>query len=185
VLRLLTWDRMGPLGKNGGSSVGKDGECDVESRHLQDSSPHLCRLRTEGLVPMNKYLTYWSHAGDMGPVNRCSWSATNAQLYPYCFNGFEEERNWVWTHRSVSQHVMDWDRSPFLGRSSSVQRCWRLRERLPGTGTARRKCMSDIRGLAQKAYMSFVSGFPCRVYIDLNHHNSRIWVIACLVAVIK
>jgi hypothetical protein len=33
-------------------------------------------------------------------------------------------------------------------------------ERLPHTGTAYRKCTSGVRGLAQKAYMSCVSGFP-------------------------
>jgi hypothetical protein len=43
----LTGDRTGPLGESGGPSVGKGGENDVESRHLQGCSPCLCRLRTE------------------------------------------------------------------------------------------------------------------------------------------
>jgi hypothetical protein len=47
-------------------------------------------------------------------------------------------------------------------------------KRLPCTGTAHRKCMCDIRGLAREAYMSCVSGFLCRMYIDSNHHDSRI-----------
>jgi hypothetical protein len=38
-----------------GPSVEKVGESDVESRHLQDCSPRLCRLRTDGLTPMSKY----------------------------------------------------------------------------------------------------------------------------------
>jgi hypothetical protein len=46
---------MWPLGGNGGLSIGKDGECDVESWHLQGSSPRLCWLRTDGLAPMSKY----------------------------------------------------------------------------------------------------------------------------------
>jgi hypothetical protein len=37
--------------KNGGSSVGKGGECDVESWHLHDGSPCMCRFRTDGLAP--------------------------------------------------------------------------------------------------------------------------------------
>jgi hypothetical protein len=41
--------------ESGGPSVGKVGECDVESRHLQGCSPHLCWLRTDGLAPVNKY----------------------------------------------------------------------------------------------------------------------------------
>jgi hypothetical protein len=38
-----------------GPLVGKGGECDVESQHLQGCSPHLGRLRTDGLAPMSKY----------------------------------------------------------------------------------------------------------------------------------
>jgi hypothetical protein len=34
-----------------GLSVGKVRECDVESRHLQDCNPRLCRLSTDGLAP--------------------------------------------------------------------------------------------------------------------------------------
>jgi hypothetical protein len=69
---MSTWNWTGPMGESGGLSVGKGGECDVESWHLQGFSPCLCQLRTEGLVPMGKYWIYWSHAGDLSPVNRCS-----------------------------------------------------------------------------------------------------------------
>jgi hypothetical protein len=48
------------------------------------------------------------------------------------------------------------------------------RERLPRTGTAHRKRTSGIRRLVRKAYMLCVSGFPCKVYIDLNHRDSQI-----------
>jgi hypothetical protein len=34
-----------------GPSIGKVGECDVESWHLQSCRPRLCRLRTDGLAP--------------------------------------------------------------------------------------------------------------------------------------
>jgi hypothetical protein len=34
--------------------------------------------------------------------------------------------------------------------------------------------MSGICGLAQEAYVSCVSDFHCKVYIDLNHRDSRI-----------
>jgi hypothetical protein len=44
-------------------SEGKGGESVVAILRF------LCRLRTEGLVPMSKYRTYRSHAGDMGPVS--------------------------------------------------------------------------------------------------------------------
>jgi hypothetical protein len=55
MLRLITLDWAGLLGESGVPSVGKDGESDVESRYLQDCSPRLCQLRTDGLVPMSKY----------------------------------------------------------------------------------------------------------------------------------
>jgi hypothetical protein len=35
--------------------VGKDGESDVESRHLQGYRTRLCRLRIDGLAPVSKY----------------------------------------------------------------------------------------------------------------------------------
>jgi hypothetical protein len=41
-------------------------------------------------------------------------------------------------------------------------------------GTIRGKRMSGIRGAVQEAYMACVSGFPCRVYINLNRFDSRI-----------
>jgi hypothetical protein len=41
----------------------------VASQHLQGCNPCLCQLRTDGLAPASKYLTYQSHASDMGPVN--------------------------------------------------------------------------------------------------------------------
>jgi hypothetical protein len=46
-------------------------------------------------------------------------------------------------------------------------------ERLPRTGTAHRKCTNSIRGLVWEAYMSCVSGFPNRAYIDLNRRDSQ------------
>jgi hypothetical protein len=46
---------MGPLGKSRGLSVGKDGESDVESWHLQGGSLRLCRSSTDELAPMRKY----------------------------------------------------------------------------------------------------------------------------------
>jgi hypothetical protein len=42
---------MGPLGGKRRSSVGKVGESDVESRHLQGCSPCLYWLRNDGLAP--------------------------------------------------------------------------------------------------------------------------------------
>jgi hypothetical protein len=52
-------------------------------------------------------------------------------------------------------------REPFFsGAVGSVQICHTPRERLPRTGTARRKRTLGIRGLAWEAYVSCWLGFP-------------------------
>jgi hypothetical protein len=55
--------------ESGGSSIGKVGECDMASRHLQGCSPHLCRLRIDGLPHASKYGMYRSHTGDICPIS--------------------------------------------------------------------------------------------------------------------
>jgi hypothetical protein len=47
-------------------------------------------------------------------------------------------------------------------------------ERLSHMRTARRKRTCGVRGLAWEAYVSCVSDFPCMVYINSNHRDSRI-----------
>jgi hypothetical protein len=37
--------------ESGGPLIGKGGECDVPSRHLQGCNPRLCQLRINGLPP--------------------------------------------------------------------------------------------------------------------------------------
>jgi hypothetical protein len=90
---MLSWDWTESLGKSGWSSVGKDGENDVKSWHLQGSCPWLCQLRTDVLTPMSKYWIYWSHAGDIGPVNWCSLFVNRWLTFTYCFNGYERREN--------------------------------------------------------------------------------------------
>jgi hypothetical protein len=73
----------------------------------------------------------------------------------------------------------------FLGSSMIHPTLLDQRERLPRTRLLvesvrvayvdwRRKRMSGIRGLAQKAYISCVSSFPCMVYIDSNCRDFQI-----------
>jgi hypothetical protein len=50
-------------------SEGKGGESAMAIPRCLCGSPHLCRLRTEGLVTVSKYRTYRLHAVDMGPVS--------------------------------------------------------------------------------------------------------------------
>jgi hypothetical protein len=48
-------DNLRPGGAFRGKGRQLVGEWYVESQHLQGCSPNLCRLRTDGLVPVSKY----------------------------------------------------------------------------------------------------------------------------------
>jgi hypothetical protein len=56
---ILMWIKMeterGYLGESVEHSEGKAGESVVAILRFLCGSPHLCRLRTEGLVPISKY----------------------------------------------------------------------------------------------------------------------------------
>jgi hypothetical protein len=101
----------------------------------------------------------------MGPV---SLIACRRQLcdFLHCFYGCERERNWMGTRRSVKSFF-------FLGsitlsnsvgdsRKVGIRGLHEIRMVEGHTRTKRRKCMA------------YWSGFPCRVYIDSNHRDSRI-----------
>jgi hypothetical protein len=70
------------------------------------------------------------------------------------------------THRSVSQHAGDVVGSP-LSQEQWICSTLLMTPRKVAT-------YEDICGLAQEAYVSYVSGFSCRVYINSNHFDSRI-----------
>jgi hypothetical protein len=89
------------------------------------------------------------------------------------------ERNWVADLR-ITQLGWGLCRDPFFsGAVGSVQRCWWLVKgchiRGPPTGSMRRAYV-DWRG-KHTCRVGWV--FPCRVYINSNHRDSRIWVTAC------
>jgi hypothetical protein len=151
----------------------------MEIRHLQHCSPYLCRLRTDGLAPASKYGTYWSHAHDISLVNRCSIFINRSLAQAYCFNGsIGRETGWH-TCRLGSQRAADCVRSRFsrvqYDLSNSIGSAWNV-----ATGTTHRQCTSGVRGQAQKAYMSFVSGFPLQCVhrfelswlLDMSNHLS-------------
>jgi hypothetical protein len=173
VENLLTWYRARPLGESGGLSVGKVREYDVETQHLQSCRSHLCRLRIEGLVPTSKYWTYWSHAGDMGSVNRCILLPTDAWLFSTASMAFVREKLSGRPADRSANVLRIVSGALFLRSSWSIQLYWWLHERLSCTKTVCRKHMSGVRGLAREAYMSCVSGSLCRVYIDSNHHSVK------------
>jgi hypothetical protein len=123
MIWLITWDRVEPLGGKWRPSVGKVGECDVASRHIQGYSLHLGRLRTDGLAPASKYWTYWSHASDIDSVNQCTLSSIDAWLKRTAFMAVLGEKL-----RQVPRTTQPgWEVESgvlFLGSSESVQLCW-------------------------------------------------------------
>jgi hypothetical protein len=86
------------------------------------------------------------------------------------------ERSWVRTHRSDGRRVVDCVGSPssqgqwictnLLTTSRKVAMCWSREIRMVWDHTQTK------RGMRVACW----SGFPCRVYIDSNHGDSRIWV---------
>jgi hypothetical protein len=169
--------RRGHLGGPVEYSEGKGGESVMAILRFLCGSSRLCRLKTEGLVPVSKYWTYQSHAGVMGPVNRCSLFVNRCLTFITASMTVLGEK--------LGGGPMDHSarlglcQEPiFSGAVGFVQRWWWLVKgchvwRLP-VGSVRRAYL-DWRG---KCMCHVDQVFPCRVYIDLNHCDSRIWVTA-------
>jgi hypothetical protein len=148
------------------------------SQYLQGCSPCLCRLMTDGLAPVSKYWTYWSHTGGIGLVSIVAYSSTDVwfKLTASMVMLGEKLRRVPWTAQS-GWEVESW--VLFLGSSESIQLCW-----------VDVKCC-HIRGSpAGSVCVAYVDWhvkhtchvdqvFPCRVYIDSNRHDSQIRVTAC------
>jgi hypothetical protein len=93
-----------------------------------------------------------------GPDKPSSMS-TDVWLSPL-LHWLARERNWVWAHGSISWHAVDCVRSPFSHEQWLCPTLSTTHERLPRTGTTRRKRALSIRGLVWEAYVSYWSGFP-------------------------
>jgi hypothetical protein len=170
------------LGGSVEHSEGKDGEGVVAILRFLCGSPRLCWLRTEGLVPMSKYWTYRSHAGDMSPVSLVAYHRQKLDLN-LLLHWLAWERNWVQTRRSVSRRAMDCVGSPFLGSSGIRPNRSMTHERLPRTETTHRKRASGVHGLAWEAYVSYWLGFPLQgvhrfELLWLSHMRNCLFVTA-------
>jgi hypothetical protein len=171
----LNWRPGGALRKKWRQLVRKVREWYAVSRHLQDCSPRLCLLRTDGLTLMSKYWMYQSHAGDMGPISIVSkyWMyqshagdmspvslvACCRQMFGFlhCFIGWlRRETGYGRTDRSAG---VLWIVSGalFLGSSDSVQRCRRLTE---GCYALTAWDTYDLGPYVDWAWKACWSGFP-------------------------
>jgi hypothetical protein len=95
----------------------------------------------------------------MGPINLVVGHRQELGLHPL-LHWLVWERSWVWTRGSVSRCAVDCVKSLFLGSSGICPNLSVPRERLPRTGTARRKRTLGVRGLAWEAYVPCWSDFP-------------------------
>jgi hypothetical protein len=156
-------------------SEGRGGESVVAILRFLCGSPCLCRLRTEGLIPVSKYWMYRSHAGDMDPVSWCSCVTTWSKPLPL-LQGYREGGGMRWPKTMARPVCL---RSPRL--LPGVGACFILvgtSERLPtwitwdvGSGTL---CKSSMESMWRVDRV-----FPDRMYINSNHRDSWIWVAAC------
>jgi hypothetical protein len=68
----------------------------------------------------------------------------------------------------------------FSGGSGSIQICWWLHKRLLYVDHMRYIWLMAIRGPSVENMWRIGRVFPFTMYNNLNHHDSRIWVTACL-----
>jgi hypothetical protein len=147
----------------------------VQNRCLQGCSPRLCRLRTDGLTPVSKYWTYQSHTGDMCPVCLVAGCQQKFVFSPLP-HWLLWERNWVRTCGLDDCWAMDCVGSPSSHGwwicTNLLMTSWKVAMRWPREICMVQDHMQTEHGIRVVCW----SGFPCRVYIDSNRRDSRIWV---------
>jgi hypothetical protein len=156
MLIWTTWDRAGPLG---------------------DCSPRLCRLRTDSLALANKYWTYQSRAGDVGPVSLVAWCQQKLVFSPLLLGCSRREAGYEPADRSVGvlwvgsgALLLESSGSALLMTTWNVAIHWPHEIRMVWDHTLTERGMR----------VAYWLGFPCRVYINSNRCDSRIWVTAYL-----
>jgi hypothetical protein len=177
-----TWTNSRPcraLSRKWRQLVGKVGEWYVASQHLQGYSPRLRQLSTDGLAPASKYWMYRLHVGVYGPNKPSSQLSTDVWLSPM-LHWLARERNWVQTHGSVSRCAVDCVGVPFSQEQWLYPTLSVTRQGLLYIDHVRYVWSRTICGLSVECMWIVGRIFPCRVYIDSNHRDSRIWVTACL-----
>jgi uncharacterized membrane protein len=104
------------------TAVGKVREWCVASWHLQGCSPHLS-VKDRWIGPMSKYWTYWSHAGDMGPISLVACSSIDVCLKRTAsMVVLAEKLRWVPQTTQPGWEVESG--AHFLESSESIQLCW-------------------------------------------------------------
>jgi hypothetical protein len=176
----LNWRPGGATKESGDSWLGRSGSGYMASRHLQDCSPRLCRLRTVPLAPASKYWTYRSHADDMGPVSLVVGCQQKLDFSPL-LHWVLWERSWVWTRGSDDRRVVDCVGSPSSRMqwicSNLLMTVWKVAICGP-----RKICMVvDYTWTECEKHVACWSGFPLQDVHQfespwLSHMSNRLFV---------
>jgi hypothetical protein len=117
-----------------------------------------------------------------GPGKPSSLLPTDVWLSPL-LHWLARERTWVWTCESDGQCAVDYVGSPFSREQWLYPTLSMTREGLLYVHHVRYVWSRAIRGPSVESMWRVGPVFSCRVYIDSNRRDTRIWVTTCLVAV--
>jgi hypothetical protein len=138
-------------------SKGKGGVSVVAIPRFLCGSPRLCRLRTEGLIPVNKYWMYRSHASDMGPVSLVACCRQMFDLL-HCLIGDSGEKLGMdpWIGQPVCCGLCQ---QPFFSGAVTLSNCVGDSWNVATYRDRPHEAFAGVRGLAWKAYVSCWLGF--------------------------
>jgi hypothetical protein len=122
---------------------------------------------------------YRSYAGVMGPVSLVVCCQQMLAL-PSLLQWLAWERNWVWTHGSVSCRAVDCAGSPFSPEQWLCSSLLTMVRKVAICGPCEIRMIKGHMWTEYGKHVACWSDFPCKVYIDLNHRDSRILVTSCL-----
>jgi hypothetical protein len=89
------------------------------------------------------------------------------------------ERNWIRTHGSTSRRAVDCIGNLF-SRKCLCPSLLTMMQNVAICGPCKIRMVLEHTWTERGKHVACWSIFPCRVYIDSNHRDSRIWVTGCL-----
>jgi hypothetical protein len=138
----------------------------------------LVSIKDRWVGPVSKYWTYRSHIGDMGPVTLVVGCQRKLDFSHYFIGYYGREAGYGPADQSTGVLWIMLG-ALLLRGSGSVQICWWLCKRLLYVDHVQYIWLKAICGPSVESVWCVGCIFPCRVYIDLNHRDSWIWVTAC------
>jgi hypothetical protein len=160
--------------ESGGPLVGKVGEWAMESQHLQGCSPRVS-VKNWWIGLYEQVLDILIVCWYMGPVIQCNCVTTSAKPLsptPRLSWGRKNEvtQDDGWASLFLDTRILLGVGADLAGTTWKVAMHWPREIRMVWDHTRTERGMHVVCW----------SGFPCQVYIDLNHRESRIWVTAYL-----